>query len=93
MGKNPENNFGWTPLHYAAEKGHFEIFKLSFLHAKDKNPEDIYGLTPLHLASIFKNLEVCKFVLENIKDGSPEELAGLKSLSDRLISFKNLITE
>ena len=90
-GKNPENKFGWTPLHIAAEKGHFEIFKLSFLHAKDKNPEDIYGQTPLHLASIFRNLEVCKFVLENIKDGSPEELKRLKSLSDRLISFRNLV--
>ena len=90
--KNPSNDFGWTPLHLAAMKGHFEVFKLSFQHAKDKNPVDIYEQTPLHLASIYRHLEICQFVLENIKDRSPEELASLKSLSDRLLSFRNLVS-
>jgi len=28
--KNPEDNFGKTPLHYAAEYGHKEIFRMIF---------------------------------------------------------------
>jgi ankyrin repeat protein len=36
--KNPADNDGWTPLHWAAENGQLEIVKLLLEHAEDKNP-------------------------------------------------------
>ena len=54
-GKNPQDHFGRTPLHYAAEyshfkNSHFKIFNLLLEHIKDKNPREKDGMTPFQLA-------------------------------------------
>ena len=43
-------NDGRTPLHSAAEEGHFEIVKYMADQLKDKNPSDQNGNTSLSLA-------------------------------------------
>ena len=49
--KNPGDNFGNTPLHWAADLGHFLICQLMLDNAKDKNPKNNLGSTPLHYAA------------------------------------------
>ena len=74
--KNPPNSLGVTPLHTAAEKGHFEIFQLILQNAQDKNPMSRHqppnepmafghspksNLTPLHMAAGYGHEDICKF--------------------------------
>ena len=46
-------NKGWTPLHYAADKGHFDI-------CANLSQQTISGATPLHKAGQRGHLKVCK---------------------------------
>ena len=48
---NAKNNFGLTPLHYAAGWGHGGAVKLLLADGADVNVADKQGLTPLFLAS------------------------------------------
>ena len=45
--KNPRDNSGLTPLHYAARYGHFKTCKLIIESIEDKNPGNNFGTTPL----------------------------------------------
>ena len=40
-----------TPLHLAAEMGHFSICELLIDKSEDKNPIDHWEMTPLHYAA------------------------------------------
>ena len=44
--KNPANNNGLTPLHIAAEMGHFDLCKLIIANVSNKHPLDNNGQTP-----------------------------------------------
>ena len=57
-----ENSLGYTPLHYAAKNGHFEVYQ-KMAHNTLKNPiSNVNGSTPLGLANDgFK-----KLIIENI---------------------------
>ena len=48
---NAPDNTGWTPIHYAALKGHLEII-IILMTSADANPnaQDIWGKTPTDLA-------------------------------------------
>ena len=78
--KNPRKKNGWTPLHIAAKKGHFEILKLIIGQVEDKNPaihgNNFYGGTPLHFAVSENHLEICKLILGEIKDKNPPDMVG-----------------
>ena len=49
--RNPANNDGMSPLHYAAENGHLDIVKYIAEHLENKNPANNFGWTPLHFAA------------------------------------------
>ena len=46
--KNPENDFGETPLHLAAQEGHLDIFKHIVKPVTDKNPTNYFSETQFH---------------------------------------------
>ena len=47
--KNPKA-LGWTPLHFAAQKGQMEICQLILENITEKNPANMCGQTPKSLA-------------------------------------------
>ena len=62
--KNPATssvNGGTTPLHEAAENGHFEICKLITANIEAKNPQNAFGQTP---SCLFIN-----FMIKNVFTG------------------------
>jgi len=65
--KNPKHGAKHlTPLHIAAKRGNFEIFKLIFDSLEDglKNPTDEGDYTPLHFAAEAGHLTIAKYILE-----------------------------
>ena len=54
-----------TPLHLAAESGHFEICQLIFPLIKEKNPKDKYGKTAFDVAFQNRHWKVCGLIIEN----------------------------
>ena len=65
--KNPRNSRGETPLHYAAENGHFEVCKLIIEWVDDKSPRNDNGITPLQKAKSKGHLEIYRFIMEKIE--------------------------
>ena len=47
--KNPKDQFGKTPLHWAAGNGHTLICKMILDEVEDKNPKDLFGKCNSHL--------------------------------------------
>ena len=67
--KNPQDKYGVTPLHLAAQNGNFPIYELILENLGDwyhaKNPSDLCGTTPLHLAAKNGHLFLCKTILQS----------------------------
>ena len=49
--KNPKDNIGWTPLHYAARHGYLSVCQLIVENVDNKNPKNDSGCTPFDFAS------------------------------------------
>ena len=77
--KNPANINGGTPLHTAANCGHFQICKLIVdnVDGNAKNPADINGYTPLHIAAHNGYLEICQLIVDNVNDKNPVNHLGI----------------
>ncbi|KAL3531268.1 hypothetical protein ACH5RR_010590 [Cinchona calisaya] len=63
------SNKGYTPLHYAAEKGSKEFLKLLISKGAELRANSEAG-TPLHCAAAYGNKEALKFLLELNADPS-----------------------
>jgi hypothetical protein len=48
---NARNEYGWTPLHWAALYGHADVVRLLLEHGAEVNARDENGQTPLHEAA------------------------------------------
>ena len=73
---------GDTPLHIAAEKGHFDTcnFIIQKLDAK-KNPKDYKnGRTPLHRAAKNGFYSICELILQNVRIKCPKDENGVTPL-------------
>ena len=93
--KNPKDNDGVTPLHWAARHGHLAICQYIFERVQDKNPKGNIGGTPLHLAAENGHLAICQYIIERVQDKNPKTKTplylatnfGYKELADYLKSM------
>jgi uncharacterized protein len=58
------NKTGWTPLHYAATKGHLAIMKLLLEHHAYIDAESPNKTTPLMMAAMYGTLDAVKLLIE-----------------------------
>ena len=70
------NKTGWTPLHYAATKGHLAIMKLLLEHHAYIDAESPNKTTPLMMAAMYGTLDAVKLLIEEGAD------LGLKNEQD-----------
>ena len=69
VNKNPRNEGGLTPLHFAAQRGHLNVVNFIVPLLRDKNPKagrQWQSRTPLHLAAMDGHLEVVQYFVEKI---------------------------
>ena len=71
--KNPQCNFGWTPLHEAAGGGYLKC-DLIF------NVNEYNGMLPIDIAAKDGHMEICKFLIVNIADKNPGSMNGTSAL-------------
>ena len=48
--KSPADNYGWTPLHWAAYDGRLDVCRLLIEYVEDKHPKNKFKKTPMDLA-------------------------------------------
>ena len=69
--KNPQDDHEVTPLHLAAQAGHFEICQYIIENVNEKNPENWRGNTPLHYAAKRGQIKICWFIIITIEQKNP----------------------
>ena len=74
------NRPGWTPLHYAATKGHVGIIRILLEHHAYIDAESPNGTTPLMMAAYYGTPEATKLLLEEGADPLIKNQQGLTAL-------------
>ena len=72
--KNPADDQGDTPLHYAAINGNLEMCNLIISNTQDKNPANDRGKTPLDHAKSFGYSEISKLIFGNFHEKINKDL-------------------
>jgi hypothetical protein len=83
---NAMDREGWTPLHWAAERGSVEMAELFISKGADVNVQDNENVTPLHVAAFYGRKRVAALLIANgayihMKDKhgkTPLDIAGEK---------------
>ena len=74
--KNPGDNFGNTPLHWATHDGNLALCMFIINKVEVKNPADNHGWTPLHQAAYRGHLDICRLIINNIENKHPIDNGG-----------------
>lgn len=78
---NTQNEYGWTPMHVAAENGSKEMCQVLFEHgAHPDTPNVRFQNQPLHVASRNGHLNVCQYLVRTCKvsvDVGPRMVKGV----------------
>ena len=74
------NQKGWTPLHYAATKGHIEMMRLLMEHHAYLDAESPNGTTPLMMAAHYGTPMATKLLLEEGADPRLKNRLGISAL-------------
>ncbi len=74
------NKTGWTPLHYAATKGHIAIMEMLLENHAYIDAESPNGTTPLMMAAHYGSLAAVKLLLEAGADPRPKNQLGLTAI-------------
>ena len=88
---NAKNQFGGTPLHFAAKQGHKNLAALLITEGADTNAKAYDKSTPLHSAVISGYKEVAEQLIANGADVNAKGYEGSTPL-DKAIEFKHLDT-
>lgn len=64
MDVNIKDNSGWSPLHYAADRGNNNVVRLLIESRADVNIKSNEGKTPLHIAVQKNKVEIIKLLLK-----------------------------
>lgn len=73
------NQAGWTPLHYAATKGHIEMMRLMIDNSAYLDAESPNGTTPLMMAAHYGTPMAVKLLLEEGADPRIKNKLGLSA--------------
>lgn len=74
------NKTGWTPLHYAATKGHLALISLFLENHAYIDAESPNGSTPLMMASMYGTPEAVKLLLDEGADALLRNQQGLTAI-------------
>lgn len=74
------NKPGWTPLHYAATKGHLDVMELLFANNAYIDAESPNGTTPLMMAAQYGSTEAVKRLLDEGADPTLKNQLGLSAV-------------
>ena len=74
------NKPGWTPLHYAATKGHIDIMRLLIENSAYLDAESPNGTTPLMMAAYYGTPQAVKLLLEEGADPLIKNKLGLSAM-------------
>jgi ankyrin repeat protein len=74
------NKAGWTPLHYAATKGHRDMMRLLMDHEAYIDSESENGTTPLMMAAYYASPLTVKLLLEEGADPTLVNNANVSAL-------------
>ena len=74
------NKAGWTPLHYAATKGHIDMMRLLMENDAYLDAESPNGTTPLMMAAHYGTAKAVKLLLEEGADPRIKNRLGLSAL-------------
>jgi ankyrin repeat protein len=74
------NKPGWTPLHYAATKGHLDIMNLLLEHSAYIDAESPNGSTPLMMAAEYGTPKAVKLLLSAGADPLIKNALGMTAL-------------
>ena len=73
---NAKNNFGWTPLHYAAQGKAAAAAKTLIDSGAEVNAKNEGGWTPLHWAAVLNAAEVAKLLIDSGAEVNAKENFG-----------------
>ena len=65
---NPKDKYGRTPLHYAAERGHYDAFEKILLVCSRRVYYDKRGFTPFNLAKENNHVNICNLIEDYLQD-------------------------
>ena len=85
---NSKNQFGATPLHFAAKQGHKNLAAILIIEGADTNAEAYDKSTPLHSAVISGYKEVAEQLIANGAEVNAKGYEGSTPL-DKAIEFKH----
>ncbi|KAG5466847.1 hypothetical protein LSCM1_01024 [Leishmania martiniquensis] len=68
---------GWTPLHYAADRGHADVAASLLDEGANVNARDSAKRTPMHLAALSGRVDVTAILLRNGASKTAKNVAGM----------------
>jgi ankyrin repeat protein len=75
-----DDEYGGTPLHWAAWYGHVEIARLLLQNGAEVNAKERNGWTPLHWAAYRGHFDILHLLVENGADLEAKDIHGFRAL-------------